>query len=118
MIIPLFESRNAVADATGNVTLRFSPGTAGASWDIRRMVTSITGGGVTPRTVIQMAVYRNVVSEATKLDGTSSAAQDTSEIPNGIPVPSSDTILVLYSGVPVGASCSFTISGTVDTGRN
>lgn len=117
MRIPLFESRSAIADASGNAILRFSPGTAGARWRIERFVTAITGAGVTPRSILQLTVYRNIISEANRLDGTQSAAQDTSEIPNGIEVPSSDTIVAYYSGIPVGASCQFTLSGYADTGR-
>lgn len=117
MKIPLFESRSAIADASGSAIIRFSPGTAGASWTIQRFVTAITGPTVTPRSILQLTVYRNIISEANRLDGTQSAAQDTSEIPNGIEVASSDTVLAVYSGIPVGASCQFTLSGYTETGR-
>ena len=117
MRIPLFESRSAIADASGNAIIRFSPGTAGAKWTIQRFVTAITGAGVTPRSILQLAVYRNVISETNRLDGTQSAAQDASEIPNAIEISSSDTILAVYSGIPVGASCQFTLSGFAETGR-
>lgn len=117
MRIPLFESRSAIVDVTQTATIRFSPGTAGSSWTILRFVTAITGAGVTPRSILQLAVYRNVISETNRLDGTQSAAQDTSEIPNGIHVDSSDTIIALYTGIPVGASCQFTLSGYAETGR-
>jgi hypothetical protein len=117
MRIPLFVSSSAVADASGSAILRFSPGTAGASWSIERMVTSITGAGVSPRDLLELVVYRNVISEANRLDHTSSAAQDTSEIPNPIGIASSDTVIAVYSGIPTGASCQFTITGYADTGR-
>lgn len=117
MRIPLFESRSAIADVNGNATIRFSPGTAGASWTIQRFVTAVTGPTVTPRSILQLTVYRNIISEANRLDGTQSAAQDASEIPNGIQVPSADTILAVYSGIPAGASCQFTLSGYAETGR-
>lgn len=112
MRIPLFESQNAVADANGNCTVRFFPGTAGTSWNITRIVTSVN---VDPNTQINLVLYRNVVSEANRLDGTSSAAQDTSE--TDIDINASDTVLGVYSGAPVGSRCILTISGTKDTGR-
>jgi hypothetical protein len=114
MIIPLFESHSTVV-VGGTATLRFSPGTAGASWNVTRIVTSISGGGVGPQDILQLVLYRNAVSETNRLDGTSSAAQDTSE--TDINLNSSDTLIAVYSGIPNGASCSLTISGTANTGR-
>lgn len=112
MQIPMFESQTVTIGADGTGIVRFSPGVAGSSWKIQRMVTAID---VDPQQVINLVVYRNVISESNRLDGTTSAAQDASE--TNIDVGASDTIIGLYSGAPVGSHATLTLSGTKETGR-
>lgn len=114
MEIPLGESASALA-VNGNATLRLTPAVAGSSWKIERITTSVIGGGATPQTLINLAVYVNSVSESNRRDGTSSAAQDTSE--TNIPLQSTDTLIGVYTNVPNGGICTITVSGTKETGR-
>lgn len=114
MQIPMNESVSLPA-ANGTATVRLSPGTAGASWVIERMTTSVIGSGITPQSLINLAVYVNSVSESNRRDGTSSAAQDSSE--TNIPIQSTDTLIGVYTGVPAGGICTLTITGTKETGR-
>ena len=111
--LPLLASISATV-ANGVAVGRLTPGVAGSSWTVRRMITSTTLG---PDVPCDLKVYRNVISEATKLDGTSSAGQDTSEIPDGIPLAATETLIAVWSGVANGTICTFTVSGDNDTGR-
>lgn len=113
MRLPLNESATAQADASGNAIVRMTPGVSGSSWKIKRMVTSVAG--VNPRTIVNLVVYRNVISETNRLDGTTSAAQDASE--TDIDVSASDTILGVYSDCPVGSFATLAVSGYKETGR-
>lgn len=113
MKIPLYESQSAVADAQGNATVRFFPGVAGSSWKVKRITTSVN---VAPSTLINLVMYRNTVSETNRVDGTESAAQDSSE--TDIDLQASDTLIGVYSNAPVGSNCTITLSGDKDTGRN
>lgn len=113
MIIPLDASATATADANGNATVRMSPQVAGSSWVIKRMITAIPT--MDPQAIVDLKVYRNIISEANRLDATSSAAQDSSE--TSIPVRTTDVIIGIYSGVTPGASCTLSITGDNDTGR-
>lgn len=113
MRIPLAESASANADGSGNATVRMSPQVAGSSWVIQRMITSIPA--MNPLDLVDLKVYKNSVTEANRLDATTSAAQDSSE--TNIPVATTDVIVGVYSGVLPGASCTLTVSGTKETGR-
>lgn len=113
MKIRMAESATATADGSGNATVRLSPQIAGSSWIIERMVTAIPA--MDPRSIVDHRVYLNSVTEANRLDATSSGAQDTSE--TNIPVGTTDVIIGVYTGVTPGASCTLTISGTKETGR-
>lgn len=113
MRIPLAESATAVADGSGNATVRLSPQVAGSSWTIRRMVTAIPA--MSPRSIVDLKVYLNSITEANRLDATSSAAQDASE--TNIPVGTTDVVIGVYSSVTAGASCTLTITGDKETGR-
>lgn len=115
MILPLEASVTAKADASGNATVRiYAPGIV-RSWKIERMITSVTGAGATPQSVINLVVYTNSVSETNRRDSTQSAAQDTSE--TKIDLQSTDYLIGVYSNAPVGSNCTLTITGTKDTGR-
>lgn len=114
MIIPLNTSAQAVADANGNAEVRIYRNTAGSSWVVRRMITSVTGAGVTSQSVIDHAVYTNSVSETNRKDSTQSA-QDTSE--TEIPLQASEFLIGTYADCPPGSVCTLTVTGTVDTGR-
>jgi hypothetical protein len=113
MIIPMNESATATANAAGSATVRLTPGVAGATWIIKRVITNIDTANTS--SVIKLDLYRNSVSETNRLDGTSSAAQDTSE--TEIPFQTTDVLIGVYTGAPVGSHCTVTISGTKDTGR-
>lgn len=113
MQIPLAESATAVADGSGNATVRLSPQVAGSSWVVKRMITAIPA--MDPTDIVDLKVYMNFPTEANRLDATSSAAQSTSE--THIPVNTTDVIVGVYTGVTPGASCTLTVSGTKDTGR-
>lgn len=113
MKIPLAESVTGVADGSGNAIARMSPSVAGSSWIIERMITAIPE--MNPRAIVDHKVYKNSITEANRLDGTSSGAQDSSE--TNIPVGTTDVIIAVWSGVTPGASCTLTITGTKETGR-
>lgn len=113
MEIPMNEAATAVADGSGNATVRLSPQVMGSSWKIERMITAITG--MDPTDLVDLKVYKNTPTEANRVDASSSAAQDSSE--TNIPVLATDTIIGIYSGVTPGSSCTLTISGTKETGR-
>jgi hypothetical protein len=113
MQIPLYESATAVADVNGNAIVRLSPQVAGSSWTIQRMVTAIPA--MSPQNFVLHKVYKNSVTEANRLDATSSGAQDTSE--TNIPVATTDVIIGTWAGVTIGASCTLTVTGTKETGR-
>lgn len=114
MQIRMNESASLLAVA-GTAVVRMSPSTAGSSWVVKRMTTIVTGGTITPSTIINLAVYLNSVSESNRVDGTQSAAQDTSE--TNVPLQASDTLIGVYTNVPAGGVCTLTISGTKETGR-
>lgn len=115
MIIPLNTSAQATADATGKATVRIYQNTAGSSWVVKRMITSVVGAGATPQSLINLSAYSNSVSETNRKDGTSSAAQDASE--TDIPLQASEFLIGVYTGAPVGSICTLTVTGTVETGR-
>lgn len=114
MIIPLNASAQAVADATGKATVRIYQPTAGSSWVVERMITSVTGAGVTSQSVIDHSVYTNSVSETNRKDNTQSAI-DTSE--TKIPLQASEFLIGTYASCPPGSICTLTVTGTVNTGR-
>lgn len=118
MIIPLEASASVKADAGGAAVVRiYAPGIV-RSWNVTRMVTSVTGAGALPTTPINLVVYKNSVSENNRKDSTSSAAQDTSEIPGkGISLQSTDFLIGIYTGAPVGSDCTLSVTGETDTGR-
>lgn len=111
MIIPMNESASAVSVA-GSATVRMSPQVAGSYWIVKRMITSITSG---PDVAVNLSVYKNVISEATKVDGTSSAGQDSSE--TDIRLETTDVLIGVYTGVPAGGVCTLIIAGDKETGR-
>lgn len=113
MQIPLAESASAIADGSGNATVRLTPAVAGSSWVIERMITAIPA--MDRLDIVDLVVYKNSTTEANRLDATSSAAQSTSE--TNIPVGTTDVIVGVYSGVTPGASCTLTVSGRKETGR-
>lgn len=113
MKIPMYESATAVADVNGNATVRLSPSVAGSSWTIERMITAIPS--MDPFSVVNHKVYKNSITEANRLDATTSGAQDTSE--TNIPVGTTDVIIGIYSGATPGAQCTLTLTGTKETGR-
>lgn len=115
MLIPLNQSAQAVADSNGDATVRLYSNVAGSSWVVKRMISVVSGAGVTPQSLVNLAVYTNSVSETNRRDGTSSAAQDTSE--TDIPLQATDVLIGVYSGAPAGSVCVLTITGTVETGR-
>lgn len=115
MLLKLESSASAIADVNGNATVRiYAPGIV-VSWKIKRMVSNVSGAGATPQSVINLAVYRNSVSETNRVDGTSSAAQDTSE--TDIELQSTDSLIGVYSTAPAGSVCTLNVTGTKDTGR-
>ena len=111
MKIPFLASVSATV-AAGRAVGRLSPGVAGSRWTIERMVTSTTLGPTVPANLV---VYKNVESPTTRLDGTSSAGQDTSE--TNIDIDSSDSLVAVWTGVANGTVCTLTVSGINDTGR-
>lgn len=115
MIIPLNASASVKADAGGAAIVRiYAPGIV-RTWNIKRMITSVTGAGALPTTPINLVVYTNSVSESNRKDSTNSAAQDTSE--TDIELQSTDFLIGIYTGAPVGSDCTLTITGKTDTGR-
>lgn len=116
MEIPLNASAQATADANGNATVfLYGSPTAGSTWTVKRMTTSVNGNGATPQSVINLVTYTNSVSETNRRDATSSAAQDTSE--TDIPLQASEFIIGVYTGAPPGSICTLTVTGTIETGR-
>lgn len=111
--LPLLASVSATVVA-GRAVGRLTPGVAGSRWEITRMNTITTAG---PNVPCDLKVYKNIESPLTKQDGTSSAGQDTSEIPNPIPVAATDTILAVWSGVANGTICTLIVEGWNYTGR-
>ncbi len=77
------------------------------------MITAIPS--MSPRAIADLKVYMNTITEANRLDASSSAAQDSSE--TNIPVNTTDVIIGVYSGIPIGAACTLTVTGYKETGR-
>lgn len=108
-----FQTSVTATVAAGRAVGRLTPGVAGSSWKVQRMVTTTSLG---PSVPCQLDVYKNVESFNTRIDGTTSAGQDTST-DDDIDIQSSDTLLAIWSNVANGTTCTLTISGILDTGR-
>lgn len=111
MKIPLNESARGTADATGNARVLIGPKTYGIKWDINNIAVTSTS-----TTESECTMYRNVQTDTALIDGTPNGNGDVSPT-SGLILLSGENLLFVWTGASVGAICTVTITGVLDTGR-
>lgn len=101
----LLEVGSATFDAAGSATVRIGVQIHGLEWEIKKFVVSTTSDLST-----QVRIYRDTVSDSSRIDGSYSGNQDVSDTSVSLQAPV--TILFVWDGGTPGAQATGRIEGT------
>jgi hypothetical protein len=104
-MVALFESAQAIADATGKATAILQPMRAFEYWDVTGTTVQSTSTTLIPAA----RVYKGVETPSALIDGSVNGVLDTSDTPytllNG------EQVRVVWDNCDVGARCTVTVRG-------